>query len=302
MEQKTVIDMKTKSEEGVGSSALGENSTTNGTSNGHASSLVDSSTEGDIKALAPPGSDMATADGATEAEEDDEEDQLDDDDGEDIVAPTKEEDELSSEGEATGGGAVGAGGILSLRRAALEEKRMEKKLQDAARVVELAKARSEAKAKSAERKQADRVRTEVEDQLKANSKKDDWVEREFRRYQGVARCRPLGKDRFFNRYWWFDGVGGMNLVGQNNSILYGTGRLFVQGPTEDEYELAMQKEGGKLRLEERRKREEVESRSILNVDEWAFYENEDEVSSDSTSVLVIALDTLPFRSTLFRLG
>lgn len=84
----------------------------------------------------------------------------------------------------------------------------------------------------------------------------------------------------------------MNLVGQNNSILYGTGRLFVQGPTEDEYELAMQKEGGKLRLEERRKREEVDARSILDVDEWAFYENEDEVSPRSATLLLIVLDKL----------
>lgn len=186
---------------------------------------------------------------------------------------------MSEEGaEVTGGGAVGPTGALGARRIALEEKRSEKKAADAARSLELAQARIEAKAKSAGKKQADKLRIEVEEGLKQNSKKDDFVEREFRRYQGVARSRPLGKDRFFNRYWWFDGVGGMHLVGPNNSIQYGTGRLFVQGPTKEDWADVCSRVGGAEAMEEKRSREDVDPKATLQVDEWAFYEDEEQVN------------------------
>lgn len=218
-------------------------------------------------ALHPPGSDLAVDEPSHENDEDDEEDQLADDD---------EGDEDLSDNDSENAASGGAGGALSARRAALEEKRVERKATEAARTVELAKARIEAKAKTAGRRQADRARGEFEDQIKANSKKDDWVEREFRRYQGVARCRPLGRDRFFNRYWWFDGVGGMNLIGQGAGVLYGAGRLFVQGPSQEDWDLVCGERGEEMN--ERRIKEEVDPEAMLGVNEWGFYEDEEEVS------------------------
>lgn len=40
---------------------------------------------------------------------------------------------------------------------------------------------------------------EIEQELELNAKKDDLLEREWRRYREVARIRPLGKDRFYQR-------------------------------------------------------------------------------------------------------
>lgn len=48
-------------------------------------------------------------------------------------------------------------------------------------------------AKSVDRK------TEIEQELEMNAKKDDLFERDWRRYREVARIRPLGKDRFHQR-------------------------------------------------------------------------------------------------------
>lgn len=209
------------------------------------------------------------------------------DDDEETVQDT-EEDQLASESEAESedamsvaaseGGAPVIGAALSARRAALEEKRLERLAQEASRSIELTKAREEAKVKNAGRREADKARLDLDEAVAKNMKRDDLVEREFRRYQGVARLRPLGKDRFFNRYWWLDGIGGMNLIGQGNGILYGTGRLFVQGPTEEDWQMACVR--GAEDMVQRRAREDVDPAATLQVNEWAFYEEEEEVRLD----------------------
>lgn len=304
MEQKAAFEGKIKEEadllsadanaliNGNGNSTTtnGEASTSNG--NGHiASSVRDKSvdTESNNGPLRPPtGSDIGKDDEDVDQLDDDQEEDDEEQDEiieEEVVEEEEEEafednDEDMSEdgGEATTGGIVGSSGVLGARRQALENKKAEKKAADAARTIELAKAKSEAKAKSVGKKQSDKIKFEIEEGLKQVNKKDEFVEREFRRYFGVARSVPLGKDRFFNRYWWFDGVGGMQLVGPNNSIQYGTGRLFVQGPTQEDWDSACSREGGKEGMEEKRTKEDVDPLATLEVDEWAFYENEEQVS------------------------
>lgn len=141
------------------------------------------------------------------------------------------------------------------------------------------------KSKSAVRKEADKIRQQLEDALAANIKKDDHVEREFRRNYGVARCRPLGKDRFFNRYWWFDGVGGMSLspavAAKSGGALFGTGRLFVQGPSPEDWDFACEREAegdeGISILDKKREMENGVPEASLDVNEWAFYETEEQV-------------------------
>ncbi|GAA5922875.1 hypothetical protein JCM1841_003769 [Sporobolomyces salmonicolor] len=211
---------------------------------------------GDVSSRAP----------LTTAGDDEEEDQLATSDAESSVAPSE-----------TGSSAI------SRRQAALEEKRLAQ--------LEAAKARSSAvsdpardSAKARTAAGAAKARTSVEDKLASNAERDDVVEREFRRFQGVSRCRPLGRDRFFCRYWWFDGVGGMELVG-DKGVQYGTGRLFVQGPSREDWELisdvrARGGEGEKAMLE-RRMREEVveEEAKLVGVNEWAFYEHEEELDA-----------------------
>lgn len=52
--------------------------------------------------------------------------------------------------------------------------------------------------KGAAAKSVDR-KTEIEQELEMNAKKDDLFERDWRRFREVARVRPLGKDRFYQR-------------------------------------------------------------------------------------------------------
>ena len=42
-------------------------------------------------------------------------------------------------------------------------------------------------------------KTQIEEELEMNAKKDDLHERDWRRHREVARIRPLGQDRFHNR-------------------------------------------------------------------------------------------------------
>jgi hypothetical protein len=201
-----------------------------------------------------------------------------------------------------------------------------------------------AKKEVIEKRNADRVRQSLEEELLKNAKKDDHVEREFRRNYGVARCRPLGKDRFYNRYWWFDGIGGMSLV-SGEGARYGTGRLYVQGPSEEDAEIAREcvfkvavkekeVEGksmemdklqelkadesaaangnvrevrstiGTIELAQKRAREEVNVEAILDIDEWAVYETEEEVRFFyfcSLHPLELVLITCSFLSNRFLL-
>jgi bromodomain adjacent to zinc finger domain protein 1A len=159
----------------------------------------------------------------------------------------------------------------------LEEKRLEK--------LRGGRSSSVASSSGGRRQSGTSATLSLEEQLRLNSERDDETEREFRRYLGVTRCRPLGRDRFHCRYWWFDGIGGMNLAGTGKGeVTYGTGRLFVQGPSVEDWELicdSRKEEGdGSKSMLERRMREEVvdDPSALLGPDEWAYYEDEDEVS------------------------
>lgn len=253
---------------------------------------------------------VTASNGARAGAVDDEEDQLDDDDEtdqlmSDPVGPTRSPSPSVS---------ISSSAVKKGRRAPLAGRKSD----SAAQAKEKAREREVARILDAERRDQDRARLDLDDQLRANGKRGEWqlcaltvcswlitrvlvaddqVERDFRRWQDVSRCRPLGKDRFFCRYWWFDGIGGASLVreagsgssGGGGGVQYGAGRLFVQGPSAEDWAFAAErarrgnKENGhgakdaSDNLEARRKREEVDEKAVLGVDEWGFYENEDEV-------------------------
>jgi hypothetical protein len=48
-------------------------------------------------------------------------------------------------------------------------------------------------------------RRKIEDREKALARRESVVERQYRAWSAVVHGRPLGRDRWFNRYWWFDG-------------------------------------------------------------------------------------------------
>lgn len=179
---------------------------------------------------------------------------------------------------------------------------------DPPRSLSASKQRAEARLLKLSARELGKAQRELDAAFAANLKSEDRVEREFRRYKNVSRCQPLGKDRFHCRYWWFDGVGGMSLVGgvHGGSVQYGTGRLLVQGPSREDWEgmcARREEEGAGVKAEEegvdevkavvepvgeegmrtRRKREEVDDEAILGVNEWAYYDDEAQVSGNNPS-------------------
>jgi hypothetical protein len=103
----------------------------------------------------------------------------------------------------------------------------------------------------------------------------DTLELEFRQYLLLSRMRPLGEDRFHCKVWWFDGVGCMTLIDQDGQYIYGTGKLFVQGPSEDDVSVIDARSLADASIGKRRAEEE--GVPLLGVGEWAWYESGEEV-------------------------
>ncbi|PWY79729.1 DDT domain protein [Aspergillus heteromorphus CBS 117.55] len=139
-------------------------------------------------------------------------------------------------------------------------------------------------------KQFQRVLKKIEDQ-KANIKKLEdkimVIDNDLREAD-CPRTRCLGKDRFCNRYWWFE-RNAMPYGGMPNSSTaeaqYANGRLWVQGPDEmervgfidvpDELEKAYQKEFQTTPAE--RKKAEEGPTGLTNANEWGYYDDPDAI-------------------------
>ncbi|KIM33020.1 hypothetical protein M408DRAFT_190836 [Serendipita vermifera MAFF 305830] len=102
----------------------------------------------------------------------------------------------------------------------------------------------------------------------------ETLELEFRQYLLLSRMRPMGEDRFHCKVWWFDGVGCMTLLDQDGQHLYGTGKLFIQAPSEDDISLIDAKAAVEPSIGSRRAEEEGDG--LLNVGQWAWYETPEE--------------------------
>lgn len=114
----------------------------------------------------------------------------------------------------------------------------------------------------------------------ALAKEEDRLDREFRKQIHYPRSKPLGVDRFCNKVWWLDGFGSSGLVkgeGAGRQVIWGTGRIFVQGGKEEERRRWAERVGvGMEEVEERREREEGKE-GRLGEGEWAVYEDPEEV-------------------------
>lgn len=137
-----------------------------------------------------------------------------------------------------------------------------------------AKQREAARAKVASAKQALADHRKLDEEVNKLERRLEGIEREFRKLLGCVRVKPMGRDRFYNRIWWFDGMGAASLLGSGGVVQYGTGRLFVQGPSEFDVEMLQRREPGEV--EARRKEEEGEE-GMLAVGEWAVYTDLEEV-------------------------
>ncbi|KAF6766364.1 ATP-utilizing chromatin assembly and remodelling N-terminal-domain-containing protein [Ephemerocybe angulata] len=136
------------------------------------------------------------------------------------------------------------------------------------------KEREAARAKQASIKHAIAERRRLDEELGKLERRLEGIERDFRKLLGAVRVKPLGRDRFYNRIWWFDGMGSASLVGNGGQAQYGTGRIFIQGPSEFDLDLLGQREDENL--EERRLEEEGED-GVLNPNEWGVYSEVEEL-------------------------
>lgn len=139
-------------------------------------------------------------------------------------------------------------------------------------------------------KQYQRVLKKIDEQ-KANieklEEKIDVVDNDLREAD-CPRTRCLGKDRFCNRYWWFE-RNAMPYGGMPNSSTaeaqFANGRLWVQGPDEmervgfidvpEDLKKQYQKEFHTTPAD-RKKAEEGPTR-LSNADEWGYYDDPDAV-------------------------
>jgi bromodomain adjacent to zinc finger domain protein 1A len=136
-----------------------------------------------------------------------------------------------------------------------------------------AKQREIARAKVASAKQAQAEHRRLDEEVNKLERRLEGIEREFRKLLGGIRVKPLGKDRFYNRIWWFDGMGSASLLGSGGVVQYGAGRLFIQGPSQFDLELL---EKRKDEVVPRRKEEEAEQ-GVLGSNDWGAYTDLEEV-------------------------
>ena len=90
----------------------------------------------------------------------------------------------------------------------------------------------------------------------------------------------MGRDRFFNRVWWLDGLAGGNVIGSGGNICYSTGRLFVQGPTEIDWDALERREAeeGDVMV---RMREDLGDDGVMDIGEWGYYDDVEVVCQTS---------------------
>lgn len=141
------------------------------------------------------------------------------------------------------------------------------------------KEREAARVKQAAQKQAIAEHRRVDEEVNKVERRLEGIEREFRKLLGGVRVKPLGRDRFFNRIWWFDGMGSASLVGSGGTALYGSGRLFIQGPSEFDLELLQKRQLEENEDIESRRLEEEGEDGMLGPNEWGVYSDLEEVRS-----------------------
>ncbi|KAJ1953242.1 hypothetical protein GGI12_006053, partial [Dipsacomyces acuminosporus] len=90
----------------------------------------------------------------------------------------------------------------------------------------LALAREQSRKEKEEGQRRQKERRKLGESERQHLKRLDYLERELRR-NNIGRLTPLGTDRYFNRYYFVDGIGGCLASG-------GSGRIFVQPATAEE--------------------------------------------------------------------
>ncbi|CAE6480790.1 unnamed protein product [Rhizoctonia solani] len=152
--------------------------------------------------------------------------------------------------------------------------------------------RAAARAQAAEHKGLVKQRQAHIDEAAKLEKQLAEIEREFRQLLGATRMKPLGKDRFHNRLWWFDGIAGVGMGGkvsegkgnkgkgravekEREREAQGVGRIFLQGPEKGEWEFVMN--GRDERAVRARRIAEEGEEYMLEPGEWAMYAEPEQI-------------------------
>ena len=190
----------------------------------------------------------------------------------------------------------------------LEEKQKRGRLQ---------RAREEAKVRNAELRAKANEKKELDNDLVKIIRRDTQLDRELRLLSGCIRGKPLGFDRFWNRYWWVDGYGsGISGIQEYNPatgyssrapnlIPYGTGRLWVEGAGKPDYIGSFSGATGRQIAKRRKPGDDSADPLITMTDglngsfgheltgdnwladgEWGYYENGDQVSWHMNDLMI----------------
>jgi len=99
---------------------------------------------------------------------------------------------------------------------------------------------------------------------------------EFRSVMTATRIRPIGKDRFFYRYWWLDGLGG---------TACSTGRIYVQCPSELDREVLEKRESAGEGIYAKMQDELGDSYLGQSSSQWGFYSSTEELDELLASLI-----------------
>lgn len=178
----------------------------------------------------------------------------------------------------------------SLRRG--NDRKRKREEEAAKREKEKAEKAEAAKAQSKQSREFKKILNEIENfraQILEHEEKIAECDADLRE-ANIQRTKVLGKDRFCNRYYWFERNGqpfGGLPRSSTASYGYANGRIWVQGPDEMERvgfiertkkEQAEYQQQFRMTVPERRKHEE--GVTILdNANEWGFYDDPDRLDN-----------------------
>ncbi|KAJ3316307.1 hypothetical protein HDU76_001901 [Blyttiomyces sp. JEL0837] len=92
----------------------------------------------------------------------------------------------------------------NLRLKKLREEMRRKRELERQKKAEYERIRAEAREKEREKKRQNEARRKIEEAERVIIDKKTHLDGQLRMNQAVTRLYPLGRDRYFNRYWWFD--------------------------------------------------------------------------------------------------
>ncbi|CAO3599846.1 unnamed protein product [Absidia cylindrospora] len=108
------------------------------------------------------------------------------------------------------------------RQTLMKRKQKEREELEVKRKKEYHQQRQEARERNRELKIRAIARNKLDNQEQLVQKKYEQVNRDMRKYS-TLRFKPLGRDKFYNRYYYLDNIGGGHS--------HGSGKLFVQSPS-----------------------------------------------------------------------